>query len=140
MGQGQVANASVLVTIGASLSSAYDGVFNRATSKLKAVGGAIEQLKGKSARLDELRQSEQRAAGSVEKLTAFHEKARAAMTASGARVTDLKAKMEAMGAPTDANAKALATFATRLDSAETSAARAATPVAGGGAQHPQTEA
>src|ERR1019366_7188238 len=108
---------SVMVGIGAALSSAYEGVFNRATAKLKTVGSAVAELGNKAAKLDALRNSQARLGQGLDTLAARQVKAGAASVQAAARVADLKAKIASGG---DATGK----FALRLDAAEQAAARA----------------
>src|ERR1039457_640941 len=115
---GQVADASVLVTIGAALSSGFKSAFGQAADKLKVVGSAVAELGNKAARLDALRNSQAKLSQSVDTLTARQLKAGLASAQAAARVSDLKAKIASGG---DATGK----FALRLDAAEQSALRAA---------------
>src|ERR1017187_2172604 len=108
---------SVMVVIGAALSSAYEGVFNRATAKLKTVGSAVAELGNKAAKLDMLRNSQAKLSQGLDTLAARQAKAGAASGQAAARVADLKAKIASGG---DATGK----FALRLDAAEQAALRA----------------
>src|ERR1019366_4954607 len=108
---------SVMVVIGAALSSAYEGVFNRATAKLKTVGSAVAELGNKAAKLDALRTTQAKLASGLDTLTARQVKAGAASGQAAARVVDLKTKIASGG---DATGK----FALRLDAAEQAALRA----------------
>src|ERR1039458_4047617 len=114
---GQVANSSVLVTIGAALSSGFRTVFGQAADKLKTVGSAVAELGNKAAKLDALRNSQAKLAQGLDTLAARQVKAGAASGQAAARVADLKAKIASGG---DATGK----FALRLDAAEQAALRA----------------
>src|ERR1035437_6193521 len=109
--------ASVMVVIGAALSSGFNSAFSQPRDKLKVVGSAVAELGNKSARLDALRNSQAKLSQGVDTLAARQVKAAAASGQAAARVDDLKAKIAAGG---DATGK----FALRLDSAEQAAARA----------------
>src|ERR1035441_7842261 len=115
MGQ-PIASTSVLVTIGAALSSGYKSAFSQAADKLKVVGSAVAELGNKAARLDALRNSQTKLSQGVDTLAARQVKAAAASGQASARVADLKAKI-ASGA--DVTGK----FALRLDAAEQAALR-----------------
>src|ERR1035441_10071042 len=117
MGQGQVANASVLVTIGAALSSGFKSAFGQAADKLKTVGSAVAELGNKAAKLDALRASQAKLAQGLDTLAARQVKAGTASSQAAARAADLKAKIASGG---DATGK----FALRLDAAEQAALRA----------------
>src|ERR1039458_5232300 len=108
---------SVMVVIGAALSSAYEGVFNRAAEKLKTVGSATAELGNKAAKLDALRNTQAKLASGLDTLAARQVKAGAASEQAAARVVDLKTKIASGG---DATGK----FALRLDAAEQAALRA----------------
>src|ERR1039458_7533644 len=108
---------SVMVVIGAALSSAYEGVFNRATAKLKTVGSPVAELGNKAAKLDALRNTQAKLASGLDTLASRQAKAGAASGQTAARVADLKAKIASGG---DATGK----FALRLDAAEQAALRA----------------
>ena len=114
---GQVANASVLVTIGAALQSGFAQAFGQATEKLKTVGSAVADLGNKAAKLDALRNSQAKLSQGLDTLAARQAKAGAASGQAAARVADLKTKIASGG---DATGK----FALRLDAAEQAALRA----------------
>src|ERR1039458_2155647 len=114
---GQVANASVLVTIGAALSNGFNSAFKQTADKLKTVGSAVAELGNKAAKLDALRNTQAKLASGLDTLTARQLKAGLASAQAAARVSDLKAKIASGG---DATGK----FALRLDAAEQSALRA----------------
>src|ERR1035437_1640176 len=117
MGQGQVANASVMVVIGAALSSGFKSAFGQAADKLKTVGSAVAELGNKAAKLDALRNSQAKLSQGLDSLAARQVKAGAASSQAAARATDLKTKIASGG---DATGK----FALRLDAAEQAALRA----------------
>src|ERR1035441_2377146 len=114
---GQVANASVLVTIGAALSNGFNSAFKQTADKLKTVGSAVAELGNKAAKLDALRTTQAKLASGLDTLTARQVKAGAASGQAAARVVDLKTKIASGG---DATGK----FALRLDGAEQAALRA----------------
>src|ERR1035441_1716704 len=116
MGQ-PIASTSVLVTIGAALSSGFKSAFGQAADKLKVVGSAVAELGNKAARLDALRNSQAKLSQGVDTLAARQLKAGLASAQAAARVVDLKTKIASGG---DATGK----FALRLDAAEQAALRA----------------
>src|ERR1035437_7656089 len=109
--------ASVMVVIGAALSSGFNSAFGQAADKLKMVGSATAELGNKAAKLDALRTTQAKLAQGLDTLAARQVKASAASEQAAARVVDLKAKIAAGG---DATGK----FALRLDAAEQAALRA----------------
>src|ERR1035441_5605990 len=95
---GQVANASVLVTIGAALSNGFNSAFKQTADKLKTVGSAVAELGNKAAKLDALRTTQAKLASGLDTLTARQVKAGAASGQAAARVVDLKTKIGCGGA------------------------------------------
>jgi hypothetical protein len=94
---GQVANASVLVTIGAALSNGFNSAFKQTADKLKTVGSAVAELGNKAAKLDALRTTQAKLASGLDTLTARQVKAGAASGQAAARVVDLKTKIASGG-------------------------------------------